>query len=61
MISHLNITVIIALFCFLSSAIIGNNYDFIFGQTKDSNKTNDIVELDNILIKQVKVGDIDIS
>lgn len=61
MISLLNIAAIIALFCLLSLAIIGVNYDFIFAQTKDSDKTNDTIELYNVPRNQAKVGDIDIS
>jgi hypothetical protein len=63
-ISQFKIVVIIALTITLSFAIIGNSYDgivLIYGQTIDSDNNNDnIIKLEDITTKHVKVGDIDI-
>lgn len=65
MISQFKIVVIIALTTTLSFAIIGNYYDgivLIYGQTIDSdNNSDNIIKLEDIPTKHVKVGDIDIS
>ena len=63
MISQFKIVVIIALTTTLSFAIIGNYYnDIVYGQTIDSdNNSDNIIKLEDIPTKHVKVGGIDIS
>jgi pimeloyl-ACP methyl ester carboxylesterase len=65
MISQFKIVVIIALTTTISFAVISNYYDgivLIYGQTRDSDNNRDnIIKLEDIPTKHVKVGDIDIS
>jgi pimeloyl-ACP methyl ester carboxylesterase len=65
MISQFRIVVIIALTTTISFAIIGNYYDgivLIYSQAIDSdNNSDNIIKLEDIPTKHVKVGDIDIS
>ena len=63
MLSQINITTIITLFCIFNLFLIGiyYNINFIYGQTINLDKIKDKTQLDINSTNQVTVGDIKIS